>query len=192
MYFYVNFVLNMTYSVLKQYIFINTFVLLIMCPSFLHAQDTILTRIYTFDEPVSNLDGRGDKIIARTPTKLYKLGDDNEFEKIQDLDPLKVEKYTWIGKDDRSGNFTTYHTDYIIRERNIPYGIIGAFLPGYHHDNITIAVDGNVIYAMFRGNILRYEVSGFYKDAIKSGKVKMETMAGGNLKSLLKIGRAHV
>ncbi|MEY3920528.1 MAG: hypothetical protein RL634_289 [Bacteroidota bacterium] len=163
MYFYVNFVLNMTYSVLKNYIFIKTLLILLMCSSFLQAQDTILARIYTFDEPVSNLDGHGDKIIARTPSKLYRLGKDNEFEKIQDLDPLKVEKYTWIGKDDRRGNFTTYHTDYIIRTRIISYGGIGAFLPGYHHDKITIAVDGSVVYAMFRGNILRYEITPFYK-----------------------------
>ena len=106
----------MTYSVLKEYILKITLVILLMCSSFLQAQDTILTRIYTFDEPVSNIDGSGDKIIARTPSKLYSLGDNNEFEKIQDLDPLKVEKYTWIGKDDRGGNFSTYHTDYIIRE----------------------------------------------------------------------------
>ena len=153
----------MTYNVLKKYIHLTTLIILIICPVLIQAQDTILTRIYTFDEPVSNLDGHGEKIIARTPTKLYRLGDDDEFEKIQDLDPLKVEKYTWIKEEDRNGNFTTYHTDFIIKTRIISYERIGGFLPGYHHDNITIAVDGDVIYAMFRGNILKYEVRGFYK-----------------------------
>lgn len=153
----------MTYSVLKEYLFPIILIIILTCPKFVQSQDTILTNIYTLDEPVSNIDGLGSKIIIRTPSILYRLGDDNEFEKIRDLDPSKDQKYTWIASVEPRGNFKTYNTDYIIPSRIAQYGIIGAFLPGYHHDNITIAKDGKVIYTTFRGSILRYEVRGLYK-----------------------------
>jgi AraC-like DNA-binding protein len=127
------------------------------------AQDTILTKIFTFEEPVYNIDGGGEVIIARTPSAIYRLNEEKEFEVIQRLQPENIGKHTWLNKIDRKGNFTTYHTDYLPPKKIAPYDPVGMYLPGYHHDNITVAKDGDEYYAVFRGSILKYEIRTFYK-----------------------------
>lgn len=163
MYFYKNIVLKMENSVIKRHVFGVILILFIILPLSIVAQDTILTKIFTFNEPVYNIDGGGEVIIARTPSAIYRLNEDKEFEVIQRLQPENIGKHTWLSKIDRKGNFTTYHTDHLPPKKIAPYDPVGIYLPGYHHDNITVAVDGNEYYAVFRGSILKYEVRSFYK-----------------------------
>lgn len=163
MYFYKNIVLKMTYGVIKRHVLGVIFILFIILPLSIVAQDTILTKIFTFDEPVYNIDGGGEVIIARTPSAIYRLNEEKEFEVIQRLQPENIGKHTWLNKIDRKGNFTTYHTDYLPPKKIAPYDPVGLYLPGYHHDNITVAKDGDEYYAVFRGSILKYQIRTFYK-----------------------------
>ena len=163
MYFYEIIVSKMTYSVLKKYFLLHLMGVMLILPLHNHAQDTILTKIYTFNEPVYNIDGGGEVIIARTPSAIYRLNEEKEFEVVQKLKPETIGKHSWLNKIDRKGNFTTYHTDYLPPQKIAPYDPVGIYLPGYHHDNITVAKDGNEYYAVFRGSILKYEIRTFYK-----------------------------
>ncbi|GEM_PF-2403540 len=153
----------MTFSVVKRHISLIVLLINLICVDRLMSQDTIFLRNYTLDEPVLNVDGVGDYIIARTTTKIYRLNEDEEFEEILRVDPVKTGKHTWVGKKDRRGNYSTYHTDYLPPSKIIPYYPVGNFLPGYHHANITLAKDGNTYYVTFRGNILKYTIKDFYK-----------------------------
>jgi hypothetical protein len=127
------------------------------------SQDTIFIKAYQFDEPVFNIDGMGEYIIARTPSKIYRLNEDDEFEEIKQLDTRTAGKHSWIGQRDRRGNYTTYETDYLPPAKQVPYYPVGQYLPGYHHANITMAIDGDNFYVTFRGGILKYQVKRFYK-----------------------------
>ena len=153
----------MTFSVVKKHISLIVLLINLICVDSLMSQDTIFLRNYTLDEPVLNVDGVGRYIIARTTTKIYRLNEDEEFEEILRVDPVKTGKHTWVGKKDRRGNYSTYHTDYLPPSKIIPYYPVGNFLPGYHHANITLAKDGNMYYVTFRGNILKYTIKDFYK-----------------------------
>lgn len=163
MYFYRIIVLKMTYSVIKKYFFLWLISVFFIVPLHIHAQDTILTKIFTFEEPVYNVDGGGEVIIARTPSALYRLNGEKEFEVVERLKPETIGKHTWLGKIDREGNFSTYNTDYLPPNKIAPYDPVGLYLPGYHHDNITVAKDGDEYYAVFRGSILKYEIRKFYR-----------------------------
>jgi hypothetical protein len=165
MYFYKNIVLKMNVIVVKRYFLLNILVIIFIYPIQILAQDTILAKIYKFDEPVHNIDGGGEVIIARTSSAIYRLNENKEFEVAQRLKPENIGKHSWLNKVDRKGNFTTYHTDFLPRNKIVPYYPVGAFLPGYHHDNITLAKDGNEFYTVFRGSILKYEIRAFYKIA---------------------------
>ena len=153
----------MTFGVFKGKFSAFTLCIFLLCFQKGWSQDTIFIKSYTFDEPVYNIDGAGEYIIARTPSALYKLNEDDEFEKIQQLDPIKVGKHTWIGNRDRRGNYTTYQTDFLPPSKQVPFYPVGQYLPGYHHANITMAVDGDYFYVTFRGGILKYQVKNFYK-----------------------------
>ena len=165
MYFYKNTVLKMNFIVVKRYFLLNILVIIFIYPIQILAQDTILAKIYKFDEPVHNIDGGGEVIIARTSSAIYRLNENKEFEVAQRLKPENIGKHSWLNKVDREGNFTIYHTDFLPRNKIVPYYPVGAFLPGYHHDNITLAKDGNEFYTVFRGSILKYEIRTFYKIA---------------------------
>ena len=145
---------------MKPYLII--FALTWACFQKTHSQDTIFVKNFTFDEPVANIDGSGEYILVRTTSNLYRLNENNEFDKIRSMDPDHSGNYTWLGKRDRRGNYTTYNTDFIPKNKLVGYYPVGGFLPGYHHANITLAVDGNNMFVNFRGNILLYTLNNFY------------------------------
>ena len=145
---------------MKSYLII--FALTWACFQKTHSQDTVFVKSFTFDEPVANIDGSGEYILVRTTSNLYKLNENNEFENIKSLDPLHSGNYTWLENRDRRGNYATYNTDFIPKNKVVGYYPVGGFLPGYHHANITLAIDGNNMFVNFRGNILLYKINKFY------------------------------
>ena len=145
---------------MKTYLII--FALTWVCFQKTQSQDTVFLKSFTFDEPVANIDGAGEFILVRTTNNIYRLNENNEFHKIRSLDPNNSGNYTWLGKRNRNGNYDTYNTEFIPKNKIIGYYPVGGFLPGYHHANITMAMDGNNMYVTFRGNILLYTLNNFY------------------------------
>jgi len=154
--------LKMTHLCFKRTFYLIIFLFLILCSQIARSQDTTFVKSYAFDEPVANIDGSGEYIIVRTTNKLYKLNENDEFEQIASLDFKTAGNYTWLDKSDRKGNYSTYNTEYIPRNKLVGYYPVGGFLPGYHHSNITLAMDGNNMFVTFRGDILSYKINTFF------------------------------
>jgi hypothetical protein len=125
----------------------------------MQAQDTIFIQKHSFDESVNNTDGDGRNVIVRTANHLYLLGIEG-FQEIRGVD-LSSGRYTWIANNQQSV-FSTINSNYILPEKLVAERTIVNILPGFFHQNITKSKGGTKLFIAYRGDLLEYEVKGFY------------------------------
>ncbi len=125
----------------------------------MEAQDTVFIQKHGFRESVNNIDSDGRNLIVRTGNHLYQLGIKG-FEEIPGVD-LSSGRYTWIA-DNQQPVFSTINTSYIVPGKQVEEKAIVNMLPGSYHQNITKGTIGKKLFVSYRGNVLEYEVKGFY------------------------------